>query len=301
MKEYHNLGEVDFISFLYGNKNQEFIWKKHKFCMTFDSASLPQGTPSAVIKLYATLGEHCILPTHLKPVSTFFAIKTDCKFKKSVSVSIEHCSVNTKYLKFAICSSLSPPYVFEEVDSGSFTEGCGVINRTSFSICVIVWDTLRNWFWPSPVSIRFYIAMYTKMRESYTWDVYVYITKHTETYVEKVKENAEKNGRSYNTHSVVTLPGNVHNFEMNTSFEQNGWHALSDKGKIMIPKSRIENLTEMITPAIFKVGLKKTKDKNQPNLNHDFKVEKVEQQDNNLTFTLAVKGKYYVVLYYTFS
>ena len=259
----------------------ELTWRKNKFCIKFDSESLI--IPLGGFKLlYASLGESCILANNMKLIRTLFAIMTDCQFKKSLAVSIEHRSV----IKKSICSSLSHPSVFEEVD-GPTEEFEGI----SISMFIAkVRDTLKYYLWSPPV---FYVAMYTK-RENYTWEVYVYVTKCSATYKNMIAEDAQKYGSRLNTHTVAMLHDHVDNFEINTCLDpdekKEGWRVVSKKKKKTIFKSRIEDCSCAIIPATFKVELK-IEGNIASDLNHNFNLENAKQE-NSLTLTLARKGKF---------
>ena len=289
MEDYHNIGELDITSFTYKNDAQEFIWKKHKFSIKFACGCLPPETPSALFEVYASFGDNFILPEKMTPVSAFFAIKCNREFLKSVSVSIEHCAVKTKHLRFAVCSSPFPPYEFEETDKGNFTKGCGTIERTRFSIFVVAFKKI---LFSRKAPISYFIAMYTKRGENDIWEVYLYIIKNLQTIITELEEEALKKGLTRNTHTSATLPKTVKSFKLHTSFDEEekekGWRNLSSGKDINIARSRIDGCPRLSQPAIFKVRL--TKRTLDSSLEHNYEIENAEQE-NSLTLTLAQEGK----------
>ena len=257
--------------------------------MAFPSESLPTGTYESIVEISVTSGEDYELPEQIVPVSMFFSIKCQHKFRNNVMVSIEHFSAKTSDLSFVISSTTQPPFHFELLRGGRFYERYGIIERTEFCILGIVTTTLTG-RWPH---MLYYCALYTNHPVDYTWTVYIYITKDTATYMHLIKEHAKDLDLKLNTYTVATVNHTIDYFTLDVSMNDEeklcGWKLPPNTNPIRIQRRRIDRCRGIPTAANFKIILDVLKTRNLSTFVHSYKIAGVDQE-NILSLTLTPHG-----------
>ena len=267
----------------------DWKWDEHNFSMAFQSESLPTGTYESIVEILVTSGEDYELPVLFVPVSMFFSIKCQHKFKKNVMVSIEHFSAETSDLSFVISSNIQPPFHFELLRGGVFYERYGVIERTEFCILGIV-TRIRTGRWPC---MMYYCALYTSLIEEYIWRVYIYITKDSATYRHRIKEDTEDSDKKLNTYTLATVNHTIDFFildvSMNDEEELCGWQLPPETNPVEIRRTRIDECREIPAAATFKIILDVSKTRHLSRFVHSYKFADVDQE-NILSLTLTPRG-----------
>ena len=271
-------------------QNNSMVWKceEHNFSMSFQSESLPTGTNESIVEFSVTSGGDYVLPVLTVPVSMFYAIKCQHKFQKNVLVSIEHFSAETSDLSFVVSSNLQPPFQFKMLSGGEFnTKRCGKIERREFSSFGIV-TRIRTGRWPR---MLYYCALYTSLPVDYTWTVYIYITKHSATYIHRIKEDARISERTLNTETVATVNHTIDHFTVDISMKaeemSQGWLLPPEIiNPISIPRRRIDRCRDVPMPANFKIILDVLRNRNLCKFVHGYKIADVDQE-NILSLVLS--------------
>ena len=267
----------------------DWKWDEHNFGMAFQSESFPTGTYENIVKISVTSGEDYELPELTVPVSMFFSIKCQHKFKKNVMVSIEHFSAETSDLSFVISTNIQPPFHFELLRGGVFYERYGVIERTEFCILGIVTRILTG-RWPC---MMYYCALYTSLTEDYTWTVDIYITKDSATYRHRIEEDTKDSDKILNTYTVAIVDHTIDYFTLDVSMNEDeklcGWQLPPNTYPIRIRRTRIDGSSEIPTPATFKIFLDVSKTRNLSRFVHSYKIADVDQQ-NILSLILTPHG-----------
>ena len=287
-------------NFIYQNNFMVLKCEEHNFSMTFQSESLPTGTYSSIVNISVVSGEDCVLPKETQPVSMFFSINCQHTFQKNVLVSIEHFSAETSDLSFVVSSDPQPPFQFELLSGGEFdTKRCGKIERSEFSILAIV-TRIRTGRWPR---MFYYCALYTSPPEDYTWTVYIYITKDSATYKHRIEKKINDSGIKFNTSTVANVNHTIDYFTLDVSLNDEeklcGWQLPPNTDSIKIERTRIDRHCSLPTPAIFKIILDASKNRNLCKFVHGYKIADVVQE-NILSLVLSpqvLPGNY---LYYVY-
>ena len=169
------VGETDFVA---STKGGLFEWKGYGLRLSIPEDSLPDGMEQCRINIKASLSGPFQLPEDSDLLSPVFWISALCKFKKPVTLEIQHCA-STDEASFADlnfistkCSQKELPYTFKELDGGRFPadSSYGSIQLTHFS-GITVTGRKRT---PRAYCAQIY---YTIKEEASDWRVYFIITK----------------------------------------------------------------------------------------------------------------------------
>ena len=168
------VGETDFVV---STKGGFFEWKGYGLKLSVPEDSLPTGMEQCRINVKASLSGPFLLPDDSDLMSPVFWISALCKFKKLVTLEIQHCASRDEAsfadLNFVStkCSQKELPYIFRQLDGGGFPadSSYGSIQLSHFSgIGVTGRRTPRSY------CAQIY---YTIKEEASDWRVYFIITK----------------------------------------------------------------------------------------------------------------------------
>ena len=173
------IGGTDFIV---STKGKFFEWEGYGLRLCVSEESLPTDMEECRINIKASLSGPFELPEDSELLSPVFWISTLCKFKKPVTLEIQHCACRDKAhfadLNFIStkCSQKELPYTFKQLDGGRFpTESSyGTIQLSHFS-GITVTGRKRT---PRAYCAQIY---YTIKEEASDWRVYFIITKDLDT------------------------------------------------------------------------------------------------------------------------
>ena len=118
-----------------------FEWRGYGLKLRVSKDSLPAGMEECTVNIKASLSGPFQLPEDSDLLSPVFWISAPCKFKKPVTLDIQHCAsrddASFSDLKFisAKCSQKDLPYTFRQLDGGEFTadSSYGSIQLSHFS------------------------------------------------------------------------------------------------------------------------------------------------------------------------
>jgi hypothetical protein len=121
--------------------SQHLEWKRFGLRINAHEQSLPSGVDQCTIKVMISTAGHYDLPenAHLVSAVFWFQCKPLCKFRKPITIEIQHCAKpeNTAKLKFvkAFCNQKPLPYSFKHIEGGHFhaSSSYGVLDLDSFS------------------------------------------------------------------------------------------------------------------------------------------------------------------------
>ena len=258
--------------------------------MIFKPDSLPADIADTVVEISITSGGNdYILPKDYVPVSAFFSIKCQHKFRKPVVVSIEHFSAEKSDLSFVVSSNPKPPLHFELLDGGKFIKKYGLIERCEFSILGIVTKLLTG-RWPD---MEYYFALYTSPPVKNIWTVFIYVMKESGTNRHRIMMDANHSDseRMPNVSTVARVTHTINHFTVDISLNDDeishGWQLpLNSINPIKIPRNRIDNCRGVPTPANFKIILDVSNSNTLCDLSHNFEIADVFQE-NSLTLSLS--------------
>jgi len=170
------VGETDFAVSAEGSS---FEWEGYGLRLSIPEDSLPTGMDECRINIKASLSGPFELPEDSELLSPVFWISALCKFKKPVTLEIQHCASRDEAsftdLNFisAKCSQKTLPYIFKRLDGGRFPadSSYGSIQLSHFS-GVGVSGKKRT---PRAYCAQIY---YTIKEEASDWRVYFVITKN---------------------------------------------------------------------------------------------------------------------------
>ena len=169
------IGETDFIV---STKGEFFEWEGYGLRLSISEDSLPTDMEECKINIKASLSGPFELPEDSELLSPVFWISALCKFKKSVTLEIQHCASRDEAsfadLNFIStkCSQKTLPYIFKQLDGGRFPtdSSYGSIQLSHFSGIGIAGRKRTP---------RAYCAqIYTIKEEASDWRVYFIITKN---------------------------------------------------------------------------------------------------------------------------
>ena len=120
---------------------QRLEWKSFGLRISTQEYFLPSGVDQCAIKVMVSTAGHYQFPenAHLVSAVFWFQCKPLCKFRKPITIEIQHCAKpeNTAKLKFvkAFCTQKTLPYSFKYVEGGHFhaSSSYGVLDLDSFS------------------------------------------------------------------------------------------------------------------------------------------------------------------------
>ena len=120
---------------------QHLEWKTFGLRVSAEEHSLPSGVDQCTIKVMVSTAGHYEFPenAHLVSAVFWFQCMPLCKFRKPISIEIQHCAKpeNADKLKFvkAFCTQKTLPYSFKYVEGGHFhaSSSYGVLDLDSFS------------------------------------------------------------------------------------------------------------------------------------------------------------------------
>ena len=167
--------ETDFVVSARGGS---FEWKGYGLRLSIFEDSLPTGMEECTINIKASLSGPFKLPEDFDLLSPVFWISAPCKFKKPVTLEIQHCASRDEAsfadLNFIStkCSQKELPYIFKQLDGGKFPadSSYGSIQLSHFS---------GNGIAGKKGTPRTYCAQiyYTIKQEGSDWRFYFFITK----------------------------------------------------------------------------------------------------------------------------
>ena len=169
------IGETDFVI---SAKECSFEWVGYGLRLSIPEDSLPTGMEQCRINIKASLSGPFLLPEDSDLLSPVFWISALCKFRKPVTLEIQHCASRDEAtfadLNFVStkCSQKDLPYIFKQLDGGRFPVDSfyGSIQLTHFS-GIGVTGRKRT---PRSYCAQIY---YTIKEEASDWRVYFIITK----------------------------------------------------------------------------------------------------------------------------
>ena len=169
------IGEADFIV---STKGDFFEWEGYGLRLSISEDSLPTGMDECRINIKASLSGPFELPKDSDLLSPVFWFSALCKFKKPVTLEIQHCACRDEAsfsdLNFisANCSQKKLPYIFKQLDGGMFPadNSYGSIQLHHFSGVGIIGRKKT----PRAYCAQIY---YTIKEEASDWRVYFIITK----------------------------------------------------------------------------------------------------------------------------
>ena len=179
IREVEVIGETDFIV---STKGGFFEWEGYGLRLSISEDSLPIGMEECRINIRASLSGPFQLPEDSDLLSPVFWISALCKFKKPVTLEIQHCASRDEAsfagLNFisAKCSQKTLPYTFKQLDGGKFPtdSSYGSIQLSHFS-GIGVTGKKRT---PRAYCAQIY---YTIKEEASDWRFYFIITKDLDT------------------------------------------------------------------------------------------------------------------------
>ena len=169
------IGETDFVV---SNRGGFFEWKGFGLRLSISEDCLPTGMEECRINIKASLSGPFLLPEDSDLLSPVFWISALCKFKKPVTLEIQHCAsrdeasfANLNFVSTK-CSQKELPYIFRQLDGGKFPadSSYGSIQLSHFSGFGIT-GRKRT---PRAYCAQIY---YTIKEEATDWRVYFIITK----------------------------------------------------------------------------------------------------------------------------
>ena len=173
------IGERDFVI---STKGSFFEWVGYGLRLGISKDSLPTGMEQCRINIKASLSGPFLLPEDSDLLSPVFWISALCKFKKPVTLEIQHCASRDEAsfadLNFVStkCSQKTLPYIFRQLDEGRFPadSSYGSIQLTHFSGFGVT-GRKRT---PRSYCAQIY---YTIKEEASDWRVYFIIIKDLDT------------------------------------------------------------------------------------------------------------------------
>ena len=168
------IGETDFVI---STKGSSFEWVGYGLRLSIPEDSLRSGMEQCRINIKASLSGPFELPEDSDLLSPVFWVSALCKFKKPVTLEIQHCASRDEAsfadLNFIStkCSQKELPYIFRQLDGGRFLadSSYGSIQLSHFSGFGI---TGRK-----RTSQSYCAQIYTIKEEASDWRVYFIITK----------------------------------------------------------------------------------------------------------------------------
>ena len=169
------VGETNFVV---SAKECSFEWEGYGLRLGVSEDSLPTDMEECRINIKASLSGPFELPEDSDLLSPVFWISALCKFKKPVTLEIQHCAsrdeasfTDVNFIS-AKCSQKTLPYTFKQLDGGRFPadSSYGSIQLSHFS-GVGVSGKKRT---PRAYCAQIY---YTIKEEASDWRVYFIITK----------------------------------------------------------------------------------------------------------------------------
>ena len=125
---------------------QHLEWKAFGLRISTHEHSLPSGVNHCTIRVMVSTAGHYKFPENTYLISAVFWFQCNplCKFRKPVTIEIQHCAKpeNTAKLKFvkAFCTQKTLPYSFKHVGGGHFhaSSSYGVLELDSFSGVAVI-------------------------------------------------------------------------------------------------------------------------------------------------------------------
>ena len=180
-----SIREVEVIretEFIVSTKGDFFEWEGYGLRLSISEDSLPTGMEECRINIKASLSGPFQLPEDSGLLSPVFWISALCKFKKPVTLEVQHCASRDEAsfadLNFIStkCSQKTLPYTFKLLDGGRFPadSSYGIIQLSHFSGIGIT-GRKRT---PRAYCAQIY---YTIKEEASDWRFYFIITKDLDT------------------------------------------------------------------------------------------------------------------------
>ena len=172
------VGETNFVV---SAKECSFEWEGYGLRLGVSEDSLPTDMEECRINIKASLSGPFELPEDSDLLSPVFWISALCKFKKPVTLEIQHCASRDEAsfsdLNFisSKCSQKTLPYTFKQLDGGKFPtdSSYGSIQLHHFSGFGITGKRRTPWAYCAQI--------YYTIKEEADWRVYFIITKDLDT------------------------------------------------------------------------------------------------------------------------
>ena len=162
-----------------------FKWENNGFAIYSPNNSIEHLT-TCVVHIYSSLAGQYIFPSNYQLVSAVYWIHPSptCKFKKPLTIKIQHCASKAHRLTFVRANSDQyPPYSFQTHSKhGIFNNSYGELNVTELSAFAI---THKGQF-----GERFYkVKLFYLAEKLQNWIIYLAITWDTEIHNKVRKEH----------------------------------------------------------------------------------------------------------------
>ena len=123
---------------LYSSYANQFEWRQYGLNVRVHGDTLPVGMEQCTINIKVSPTGQYEFPEnyHLVSAVYWFRCADTSKFKKPITVEIQHCAKSTSELTFvrAFCSQKQLPYTFKPIPGGNFSNSSyGIIHLSSFS------------------------------------------------------------------------------------------------------------------------------------------------------------------------
>ena len=166
------------------DQGDSFEWKGYGLRIHVPKGSFTVSKRKCKINIQVSLTGQVKLPEDSDLLSPIFWIAAPCKFKKPVTLEIQHCALREDEavlsdLSFvsAKCSQKDLPYIFRQVDGGVFTQysSYGSIQLSHFSGMAVTGRKNTS---------RSYCAhLYSTMKQVYDWRYYLVIMQDTDAQI----------------------------------------------------------------------------------------------------------------------
>ena len=133
------------ISLLVTNDARKFNWEDYGLTLDIPCEALPNNIDQCKLLINASISGDYTIPNGFLLVSPVFWVRCEpsCKFKKTISMGIQHCAKtkDKSKLRFAraSCTQKELPYMFE-VSAADKNFDTSSIQLNRFSACAIVKD-----------------------------------------------------------------------------------------------------------------------------------------------------------------
>ena len=190
----------------------DFTWKGYGFQLHCDEEFLPSNNSMYKIEVSAIAPKELIIPEEFEAVSGLYFIDCPYKFRKPVTIRIQHCATGSslEHLVFATSLDRISPYRFHSIE-GKFDSNFGELKVTSFSPFII----LRRLFccFSSSRRISYSVFLYFKDKiieeNSREFKLVIFIVKQLETYETVVENRAAKMKLQHHSDYIVEFNEHV--------------------------------------------------------------------------------------------
>ena len=125
------------------NSQNVFQWKEFGLKVSINHDSLPPDIKQCSVHITVSLSGQYSFPNNTHCVSAIFWFRCEpaCRFKKAITIEIEHCAKSVNMLSFAraVCTQKDLPYSFELLQGDFSSHSCyGLLQVNRFSGITIV-------------------------------------------------------------------------------------------------------------------------------------------------------------------